>query len=441
MISRIKFFTPILILPFLTTSTLAQKLKKTDKVLLANLQGHIRYLAGSRLEGRRTGTPGEKMASDYISIALGQAGVQPSGDHNGWLQAFEIDQGRRVSPDAYFIVDDHPLMLNKEYFPLPFSATTAVTGSPAIALQESGVPWFFDLRDLLESAAGNPHFDLSDAIRAKAIACARKGATALILYNTSRTADNLSFNVHERPEPVAIPVIYVTREAKKRYLKDESASVDLRIKVGFSEKKLTGHNVVGFLNNGAPTTVVIGAHYDRDSASNGADDNASGVAGMIELARMLAGSRLKANNYLFVAFSGEEQGSSGSRYLVEHAPVDVKKLNYMLNLDGIGRLSDSSRLAVGGFGTSPAWGGICNSLKEKKELDFRRDSSGAGPGDPAAFYQKNIPVLSFSTGTSSGNPMPGSDINYPGELQVIKLVYAIMEAANTRGRLPFTPTP
>src|SRR5581483_1652360 len=109
MISRIKFFTPILILPFLTTSTLAQKLKKTDKVLLANLQGHIRYLAGSRLEGRRTGTPGEKMASDYISIALGQAGVQPSGDHNGWLQAFEIDQGRRVSPDAYFIVDDHPL--------------------------------------------------------------------------------------------------------------------------------------------------------------------------------------------------------------------------------------------------------------------------------------------------------------------------------------------
>ncbi len=132
------------------------------------------------------------------------------------------------------------------------------------------------------------------------------------------------FNPHDRPDPIAIPVVYITREAKRKYLKDESASVEIRLKVGFADRKRTGHNVVGFLNNGAATTVVIGAHYDhlghgedgnslyhgKDSVTfNGADDNASGVAGMIELARMVAASRLKANNYLFVAFSGGRAGS------------------------------------------------------------------------------------------------------------------------------------
>lgn len=444
MIFRIKFLTPILILPCLTSPTIAQKLKKTDKITLANLQSHVRYLADPKWEGRKTGTPGEKAASDYISIALGQAGVQPKGDNNGWLQTFEIDQGREVSADAYFIANDKPFLLEKEYFPLPFSATTSVTGSPAIALQESGVPWFFDLRELLEANGGNPKFDLAGAIRVKAAASAKKGATALILYNSSRTADNLAFNPRERSAPVAIPVVYITREAKRKYLRDESASVDLRIKIAFSEKRRTGHNVVGFLNNGAATTVVIGAHYDHadTTTGNGANDNASGVAGMIELARMLSSSKLRSNNYLFVAFSGEEQGRYGSRYLVEHSPVEVKKLNYMVNLDMIGRLNDSSHaLTLGGFGTSPSWGDLCGGIKAKKDFSLRLENSADIPGDHSSFYQKDIPVLFFATGDHPNAVAGGDDfdkINYAGELEVIKFVYDIVEAANTRGRFAFS---
>ncbi|HEY4109211.1 M28 family metallopeptidase [Puia sp.] len=456
MIARIKFLTPILILPCLTTSTFAQKLKKADKVTLTNLETHIHYLADPRLEGRRTGTSGEKAASDYITVALGQAGVQPKGDNNGWLQAFEIDQGKELSRDAYFIVNDRPFLPEKEYFPMSFSATTEITGSPAIALQESGVPWFFDLRETLESNAGNRHFDLTAAIRAKAIACARKGATALILYNSSRIADNLAFNPHEKAEPIAIPVVYITREAKRKYLKDETASVDIRLKVGFSEKRRTGHNVVGFLNNGAANTVVIGAHYDhlghgedgntlyhgKDSVTyNGADDNASGVAGLIELARLLADSRLKANNYLFVAFSGEEQGLYGSRYLVEHSPVELKKMNYMINLEMIGRLNDSSHvLTLGGFGSSPAWGQVCGAIKEKKELALHIDSSAAGQRDHTSFYQKEVPVLFVFTGANADYHMPGDSadkINYNGELKVIKFIYDLIETADKRGRFAF----
>jgi len=457
MISRIKFLTPILVLSLLTTT--AQKLKKADKTTLSNLQTHIRFLADPRLEGRRTGTVGEKAASDYISSALAQAGIQPRGDNNGWLQAFDIDQGRMVSSDAYFVVNDHPLMLDKEYFPLTISPEGTITGSPAIALQESGVPWFLDLKDLVDAHPNDVHFDLAAAIWLKAAACAKKGATALILYNSSRTADHLGYDPKDKQKPAAIPIIYITREAKRKYLKDESASIDIRLRVDFAEKKRTGHNVVGFLNNGAASTVVIGAHYDhlghgedgntlyqgKDSVTyNGADDNASGVAGMIELARLLATSKLKANNYLFVAFSGEEQGLFGSKYLVEHSPVELKKLNYMINLDMIGRLNDSSHaLTLGGFGTSPAWGEICNSLKEKKEFSLHMDSSGTGPSDHTSFYLKEIPVLFFFTGAHADYHMPGDNyekINYPGELQVIKFVYDIVETANTRGRFAFTKT-
>jgi hypothetical protein len=457
--ARIKFLTPFLLLPCLITPTSAQKLKKTDKATLSNLQTHIRYLADPRLEGRRTGTPGEKVASDYISVALGQAGVQPKGDNNGWLQAFTIDQGRELSKDAYFEVNDRPFQPEKEYFPLPFSATTAVSGSPAIALQESGVPWFLDLREMLESSAGNPHFDLSAVIRARAAACAKKGATALILYNTSRIADNLSYDAHDKPEPVAIPVVYVTREAKRKYLKDESASVDIRLKMGFSEKKRTGHNVVGLLNNGAATTVVIGAHYDhlghgedgnglyrgKDSVTfNGADDNASGVAGMIELARMITAAKLKSNNYLFVAFSGEEQGLFGSKYFVAHLPVDAGTVNYMINLDMIGRLSDSSHvLTLGGIGTSPYWGELCNTARDRKEFVLKLDSSGMGPSDHTSFYLRNIPVLFVFTGAHADYHTPSDNsekINYTGELEVVKFIFRLVETADKRGRFGFTKT-
>jgi aminopeptidase YwaD len=457
MISRIKFLTPILTLPLLTTPSAAQKLKKADKVVLSSLEVHVRYLSDDRLEGRRTGTPGEKTASDYITSEFGKIGLKPKGDGSGWLQSFDIDEGRVVSDDAFFTVNDHPFLLNREYFPLAISASGSVTGSPAIALQESGVPWFLDLRELLESGAGNPHFDLRGAIRTRAAACAKKGATALLLYNSSKTADNLTYDPAERAEPATIPILYITREAKRKYLKDEAASLDIKLKIGFTQKKRTGHNIIGILDNGAQTTVVIGAHYDHlghgeDSNTlyrgndptvtfSGAGDNASGVAALIELARSLSLSRLKTNNYLFVAFSGEEQGQRGSGYLAAHLPVNAANLNYMLNLEMIGRLNESSHaLAVSGYGSSPAWWGICREVKDQRGLFLVLDSSGVHPGDQAPFYKKGIPVLSFSTGPYPEYHLPGDSpdkINYPGELEVLKFIYEIVEGADKRGRLSF----
>ena len=119
------------------------------------------------------------------------------------------------------------------------------------------------------------------------------------------------------------PVVYLTAKACKQYLADESATLDLKLKTSIGDKKRTGNNVIGYINNGAPATIVIGAHYDHlgygedgnslfrtgeKQVHNGADDNASGTAALIELARSLKLSKDKNNNYIFIAFSGEELG-------------------------------------------------------------------------------------------------------------------------------------
>jgi aminopeptidase YwaD len=475
MMLRIKILFPTLFLYFPPILTFfaagAQKLNKNDKITLANLETNIRYLADPKLEGRRMGTPGDKAASDYIISELSNAGLRPKGDKNGWVQDFTIDQGREISDESWFSVNDQPLVRFKEYFPLDFSATGQVSGSPAIALQESGVPWFLDVKELLETRP--PRTDLPAAIRARAAACAKKGATALILYNSSRLPDHLAFDPRDKPEAAVIPIIYITAAAKRKYLKDESASVDIRIKVGFTESLRTGHNVVAWLDNGAPSTVIIGAHYDglghgedsnticlapgvaqaapgsaaKASATPityvGADDNASGVAGMIELARLLAASKLRNNNYLFIAFSGGELESAGSAWFIQHPETDLKKVNYMINMDMIGRLNDTTRtLTIGGYGTSPLWAAVCNATRDKKPLSLHYVGNGTQHGDHAAFYRANIPVLVFTTGLSADYHQPGDDagkINYPGELQVLKFIYSVVEGVNSRGRVLFTP--
>src|SRR5690606_29279990 len=153
---------------------------------------------------------------------------------------------------------------------------------------------------------------------------------------------------------------------------DPSATINMKLNVSISDKTRVGHNAIGFIDNNASTTAVLGAHFDHlgdggdgnsmirnattPSIHNGADDNASGTAALIELARILKNSPAKNNNYLFIAFSGEELGLYGSKYFTENPTIDLKQVNYMINMDMVGRLNDSTKqLTIGGFGTSPAW--------------------------------------------------------------------------------------
>ena len=441
-----------------TLAAYAQKLKKADRAIVQSLQSHIEILASDKLEGRRAGTPGETMASEYISKQFQQAGLQPKGDDGGWLQAFDINDGKEVKPSSYFFINGAELKLNKDYFPLPFSPNVSVEAMPAIALPERGMPWFIDLKDWIEDNEDNPHFDLNGKIQQYASDAAAKGATALIIHNTSSRADEIEYDPKDKSPKSKIPIIYLQSGAAAKYLKDPSATVEVKIKTDIQDKWRKGHNVVGFLDNHAPNTIIIGAHYDHlghgeDGNSmlrndvtqihNGADDNASGTAAVIELAKMLKASKLKSNNYLFITFSGEELGLFGSKYFTEHPTIDLSKVDYMINLDMVGRLADSTKsLTIGGVGTSPQWGGVLSSVPNKY-FAVRYDSSGVGPSDHTSFYRKSIPVLFFFTGLHPDYHKPSDDankINYTGELMILKYLAAIVERTNKENKLAFSPT-
>lgn len=441
----------------------AQKLKKEDKLMVANLEQHISFLASDKLEGRRTGTAGEKAAAEYISNEFKKAGLLPKGS-TGYLQPFDMAEGKGINPATFLHINDQPLTVNKDFFPLIFSANISMEALPSMALQELQMPWFFDLKPLLEANNNNPHFDLPGAIKKEAAAMQRKGATALFVYNSSALNDGLAFNGKEVSEPLTIPVIYISREAAKKYLADESATLDIKLKVDIGSRKRTGHNVIGYIDNGAPVTAVLGAHYDHlgygeDGNSlnrgesrqihNGADDNASGTAALLELARLLKASKSKGNNYLFIAFSGEELGLFGSKHFVENPTLDLGSINFMVNMDMLGRLNDSSkRITVGGYGTSPVWGELFTQTGKNRlytgDLSFRYDSSGTGPSDHTSFYRKNVPVLFYFTGLHNDYHRPSDDadkINYVGEMHIIKHIFSLLESTNKRGgKMPFVKT-
>ena len=217
---------------------------------------------------------------------------------------------------------------------------------------------------------------------------------------------------------------------------------------------ITGNNVIGYLDNKAENTVIIGAHYDhlgyggegslfRDTIKavhNGADDNASGVALLLNLAKKLKGKNTN-NNYLFMAFSGEEMGLLGSNYFVKNPTIDTKKVSYMINMDMVGRMKKDSSLAVYGTGTSP----IFKQVLKAHNNDFKliQNESGVGPSDHSSFYLADIPVLHFFTGQHSDYHRPSDDIetlNYEGMAKISNYIFDIISDLDDNGKLVFRKT-
>lgn len=425
--------------------------------IVENLKTHINYLADDRLEGRRAGSAGEKLAMEYIAEQFKTIGLAPKGTAE-YFQPFDIKDGRQINDGTWLTINGSKLETSKDYFPLAFSANKKITSQPAIAVQEADMPWFYDLKEILEENKSNPHFDLNDYVYTNAKKAADKGASAVILYNTSGIEDKLVFNAKDRSEKLAIPVIYIQKDAAMKYFKDASATMEISLQTDLGERKRIGHNVAGYIDNGAGTTVILGAHFDHlgygedgnsmhrtgeKAIHNGADDNASGTAALIELARILKNSKAKNNNYLFLAFSGEELGLFGSKYFTENPTIDMKSVGYMINMDMVGRLNDSSKaLTIGGIGTSPTWGEVLTSVSNPSFV-VKYDSSGTGPSDHTSFYRKDIPVLFYFTGLHQDYHKPTDDapkVNYKGEEKIIQHVHAVIQALNERGKLAFTKT-
>lgn len=221
------------------------------------------------------------------------------------------------------------------------------------------------------------------------------------------------------------------------------------------DKVITGLNVIGEIDNGAQYTAVIGAHYDHlgygsegslyvgePAIHNGADDNASGVAGMLRIAEVLKSDTDKSLNYIFIAFSGEEKGLWGSNYFTKNPTVDIDKINYMINMDMIGRLNEDRQLAIYGTGTTPLWKkGL--AVKEGESFKKKEEESGVGPSDHTSFYLENLPVLQFFTGQHEDYHRPSDDahlINFKGIVEITDYILAVIDYTKNRGKLQFTKT-
>lgn len=225
-----------------------------------------------------------------------------------------------------------------------------------------------------------------------------------------------------------------------------------RVKVQDSLRQ--SDNIIGFIDNKAPYTIVIGAHYDhlgygtiggtRDSLGvgklhNGADDNASGVAGLLELARHYASNGEKeALNLLFIGFGAEELGLVGSRYYTENPTLPLNEVHWMLNMDMIGRYQPEQGLAIIGYGTSSAFPKIFEGISSP--LKFHTSKDGNGGSDQTSFYKKNIPVLFFHTGGHDDYHKPSDDahkIDYKALEEILNIEMKVIDHSMKQPKMDF----
>ena len=423
------------------------------------MRSDLEYLASDELEGRETGTQGEALAAKFIADRFKDLGLTPLGNDGSYFQEFEFTDKAKASEENWLEIDGKRLT-SEEFYPISYSGNGSFVGKvidvkyaiQAPELSYNDLEMETDLEgkivmfDLSAPDGIHPHskyieyHDLSKRLEM----LEKIGVSAAIVYSEDQNAEIPSAKISTRVTPYNLPIVYLNA-------KPSATSVSGKIEIERPSK--TGKNVVGFYNNSSDRTVVIGAHYDHlgmgDEGSlyrgeerqihNGADDNASGVVCLFELADELKKME-SSNNYMFVAFSGEEKGLLGSNYFVKNLPVSKEQLNYMLNMDMVGRL-EGEKFSINGIGTSPALR-IIDSLKVNG-LYAKTTEGGIGASDHTSFYLQDIPALHFFSGTHSDYHKPSDDadkINYEGMQKIVNYMLELIDQLDDDGKLAFTKT-
>ncbi len=460
-------FRPLVLfaLPLFATPLSAQLLG--DLEARDQMKYDVQYLASDLLEGREAGTKGERLAGDYIAQKMASIGLMPYGDSATYRQAFTFAGQPVLGGKQVFQLGRERLAIGEQYHPLSFSGNGAVLATVArcgygIHAPELGRNDFADI-DLKGKCAAiavgspdgiHPHskFIAYHDLRVRAAKAAELGASCVLFYNDDKAVEDPEATLRAKAVPLSVPVVFLKGDRHAELVRDGNP---VSLTVHINRPVSTAHNVVGMLDNGRPNMVVIGAHYDHlglgDEGSlhrggpaihNGADDNASGVAVMLQLARDLSQlDEARGNDYLFIAFSGEEKGLFGSNYWTKHPTVPLEQLNYMINLDMVGRLEPDSSIGINGVGTSPAWDEL--SRVHAGALRVKTTTSGIGPSDHTSFYLQGIPAIHFFTGTHGDYHKPGDDeekINYDGMLRITRYIESLITTLNDDGKLAFTKT-
>jgi hypothetical protein len=437
-----------------------------SEITAVELKEYIGFLASDSLKGRKPGTAEINVAADYIRDHFKAAGLKLLGD-NGF-QWFDVVTDVKLGTNNRLVAGDSAGVLKKSFTPLSFSASAQVNAPVVFAgygfdIDSDSLKWSdyrgVDVRGKWAMILrADPDLDNPDSrfipysdVRSKVLTAKDKGAAGVLLVTPVGLDkdDKLMPLVVENNEVTAgIPVINISRKMANLILRksgftvgtidsvliaskapgsfETGVAVDAATDVEQQREKTA--NVVAMLEGTDPVLkdeyLVVGAHYDHlgfggagsgsrmpDTVAvhNGADDNASGAALVMELAGRLAVEKL-ARSILFVAFSAEEIGLIGSKYFVDHPPVELKKIRTMFNFDMVGRFDkEKNAIAVSGTGTSAEADSILKTLEGSLPFGVTHAPDGYGPSDHAAFYSSNIPVFYFTTGVHTDYHTPFDD--------------------------------
>ncbi len=486
-------------------ATAADRASKAKSFFNANayLQ-HVRYLASDELAGRAPGSDGAKQAAEYVMEHLEHAGCRPAGTNGTWYQEFPIRWGKQII-DAQARLDitglDRRWIVRRDWIPFPFTARESVEGPLAfagygIAADDQGYNDYdgFDATGkVLLVLRHEPKADDPDAefggdtpsrnafFVTKAREAAQRGAKALIVVDPpTRDPEGkrlFAFDSKSQ-ETYSIPMVHVTREVADAILakagmpglaalqgqldsERKPLSKDLGMRVtldpGVEAKTIMARNVIGMLpgNGSTDETIVVGAHRDhlgvvprqfqrKDMTPlihNGADDNASGTAAILELASAIGNSPKLRRNVLFIAFDGEEMGLLGSRHFANHPTVPLDDIRAMVNFDMIGRLRQD-KYTVFGVPTGKEFPALVKKHAALTGLEYRAPKRVSACGDHTPFYKRNIPALFAFTGIHWDYHQPEDDwdrIDAEGATQVLDMWYGlILELANMTDGPTFT---
>lgn len=455
----------VILTVYCAVSAFSQQYSFTDTDIESRITKDVSILASDSLEGRESGTYGEWMARQYIAGQFAEAGLKPMFLGNSYFQQFTYEDSPWYGRGNGMWLNGKTLKLYQDYYALTFTGCDSLVGETVsvgygISMPEEGIDdyagkenlegkIFVIYTSLPENFKKNPAVEQLSGKIDKVNLAIKKGARAVIFILPENETVEPNASISDKETVVTVPVIYL--RSKNLLNATEPNKVKLAVNVVRDEYR-PAYNVAGYIDNGADQWVVIGGHYDhlgwtmdnngKPVVNNGADDNASGTAAMMELARFLKQSDLKKNNYVFCAFSGEEKGLIGSTYFTNSRVIENEKINYMLDLDMIGKLNDKRAMTLFGTGTSPVWNKAISKANEFK-LKLKKSKSGVGGSDHMPFYFKDIPALFLHTGLHPDYHTPADDIdklNYKGMVDIIKYTQKLIEYMDAQGKIPFEKT-
>ncbi len=457
---------------------------------------HIQYLSSEQLQGRYPGTEGDKFAAAYIRDHFAESGLKLMFD-NGF-QSFDVVTGVKYAGENYLLTEDFETSVEVDFVPLSFSANATAKGQVFFAGYGIVMPgrwddyansdvngkWILALVGDPEPENPKSDFIAHASDRMKAINARDRGAIGLLLVKgTSLDKEDKLMPAYydKNASDSGLPVLNITRKLANHLIsgrgfkledleKELQASMQpfsfetftqVEAKVSLEYVRVNTQNVVAKLPGNHrhlnEEYIVIGAHYDHlgmggtGSGSRmpdtlaihyGADDNASGIAALLELATTFSSERFdNKRSIIFIAFGAEEMGLIGSKYFIDHAPFAPGQIKAMINLDMIGRLKEDMSLTVGGTGTAKEMNEILTLLEPDYPFKINRQPDGYGPSDHASFYSASIPVLFITTGAHEDYHTPDDSwekLNMDGHKSICEFVHALSKhLANRDEELTF----